>query len=224
MVVYQFGSNSAGTAGISHKPVTHDSAKAITPHTSAASSSNVAENPPELPNRQSPYGPATSLVRRFLVQLADLDCGLHAAAVRNYQTESGTKRWQRAELVLAAVVERSGRDDAREALSGPLLQLLRIPEDEMPADVSGDSQQKKQDGKPETSAVDSLIATLDPIAEPALAAVLAVMVHDLLDEESFNTLYSPLAQAIPFETLMAAETTEATETTEAPHQPGGRHN
>lgn len=166
------------------------------------------------------------------MQLADLDCGLHAAAVSKYQSESGTKRWQRAELVLAAVMKRSGRDDEREALSGPLLQLLRLPEDEIPADVSGESEQKTPGDDSASSGVDSAIATLDPIAEPALAAVLAVMVHDLLDEESFSTLYSPLARAIPFETLLAAETSETgvtresgvtsetAETAETPDQPG----
>lgn len=214
--------------------MTHDSAKTTTPRTGAAPSSDSAQNAAELPQRRSPYGPATSLVRRFLVQLADLDCGLHADAVSNYQSESSTKRWQRAELVLAAVMKRSGRDDAREALSGPLLQLLRLPEDEIPAELPGDSEQQAQGDGPESSGVDSAIAALDPIAEPALAAVLAVMVHDLLDEESFSTLYSPLARAIPFETLLAAETSETgvtresgvtsetAETAETPDQPGGQ--
>ena len=38
---------------------------------------------------------------------------------------------------------------------------------------------------------------IDPIAEPALAALLALAVRDLLEPRVLATLYEPFAEAIP---------------------------
>ncbi len=99
-----------------------------------------------------------------------------------YAALSSTRNWQRAETALAAVMERSGRDQERDAVSGPLLQLVRLPGVELQTDQ----------GTPERA-----LEALDPIAEPALAALLALIVRDLLESAVFDTLYSPMYRAIP---------------------------
>ena len=84
--------------------------------------------------------------------------------------------------LLGETIERSGRTDARDALAGPLLQLVRHPRD-TGADV------------------DDGLEALDPIAEPALAALLAILVDDLLPAEPRALLYAPFQFVIPYEKL-----------------------
>lgn len=120
-----------------------------------------------------PYGPNTAELRRFLVRFAGLGSADKAAVVSRYVALSATPAWSAAETQLATAIERSGREPQRDALSGPLLQLVR------PADA------------PATISEEDALAQLDPVAEPALAALLALMVQDLLPAPTVATLLQP---------------------------------
>lgn len=133
-----------------------------------------------------PYGPATATIRQFLVRLAAVGPSERAQASMAYAALADTRRWHQAETTLAAVVERSGRSAAQEAVAGPLLQLVHRP------DIAP---------LPETASPDEALATLDPVAEPALAALLALLVRDLLEPSLFATLYGPMHDVIPVESL-----------------------
>ena len=148
----------------------------------------MTDHPPVLRHDSQPYGPATTAIRRFLVRLAALGTTERAQACMAYAAAVDTRRWQRAETALAAVMERSGRGAAQEAVSGPLLQLVHRPE------IAP---------LPDTASPDEAIATLDPVAEPALAALLALIVRDLLEPAMFATLYAPMDEVIPVDTLDA---------------------
>jgi hypothetical protein len=114
-----------------------------------------------------PYGPATARIRRFLVALAALGPAQRGEAVARFaQRESGAG-YRNADQALAAVVERSGRGDARDALAGPLLQLVRTDDE------------------------------LDAVAAPALSALLALLVEDLLPSAQFAALYGSMDGVIP---------------------------
>ncbi len=127
------------------------------------------------PQFRQPYGPATASVRRFLVQFAALDLEAHSGVLSRFDTVRHLHDFTVADRILGQTIERSGREDARDAVAGPLLQLVRLAED---AD------------------------DLDPIAEPALAALLALIVSDLLGASTFATLYMPFEQAIPLATVL----------------------
>jgi hypothetical protein len=96
-------------------------------------------------------------------------CGSEASATRTYL---------KAEAALATAIERSGREAQRDALSGPLLQLVRRPD------------------APETTDENALDG-LDPVAEPALAALLALLVRDLLAPDEYQALYAVFDDVIP---------------------------
>lgn len=132
-----------------------------------------------------PYGPQTVAVRQFLVRLAGLSRSDRAQVVAAYITQQQSAVFQQAEDHLAIVMERSGREDARAALSGPLLQLVKRE----PATATGG---------PEAESGEDLEA-LDPVAEPALAALLALLVRDLLPDEAFRALTAPMALVLPFD-------------------------
>jgi len=123
-----------------------------------------------------PYGPETAAVRRFLVRLAGLGATDRAAVVARYETIAATRAYEAADARLGEVITRSGREEARDALSGPLLQLVKRP---MP------------EASPESE------IALEPIAEPALAALLALMVRDLLDDATVQLLTDAFADTIP---------------------------
>jgi len=127
-----------------------------------------------------PYGPETAAVRRFLVRLAGLGATDRAAVVARYETIAATRAYEAADARLGEVITRSGRDEARDALSGPLLQLVKRPTPDVSpaADAEAD-------------------IALDPIAEPALAALLALMVRDLLDDATVQLLTDAFADTIP---------------------------
>ena len=127
-----------------------------------------------------PYGPETAAVRRFLVRLAGLGATDRAAVVARYETIAATRAYEAADARLGEVITRSGRDEARDALSGPLLQLVKRPT----PDVSPASDAKAE-------------IALEPIAEPALAALLALMVRDLLDDATVQLLTDAFADTIP---------------------------
>ncbi|MBL0940957.1 MAG: hypothetical protein IBJ03_18880 [Gemmatimonadaceae bacterium] len=135
-----------------------------------------------------PYGPNTSAIRQFLVQLAGLGTSDRARVVAAYEHTAATANWQRAESRLAAVIERSGREASRDALTGPLMQLVR--HSTTPTALSDNASDAE------------VMATLDPVAEPALAALLALLVRDLLSAEDATLLLSPF-DAIDVDTASA---------------------
>ncbi|MDQ8160200.1 MAG: hypothetical protein P3B76_12295 [Gemmatimonadota bacterium] len=127
-----------------------------------------------------PYGPQTAAVRSFLVRLAGLGAADRDAVVARHAALADSPRYQRADATLGDVITRSGREAARDALTGPLLQLVKHHAD--PADApQGDSDD----------------ITLDPIAEPALAALLALLVRDLLDDDTVRLLTEAFSDTIP---------------------------
>ena len=132
-----------------------------------------------------PYGPATPAVRQFLVRLAGLGASARGEAVRRFEEIAPTPAFVAAELRLAETIERAGRTDARDALAGPLLQLVRKSEEQIGNSTVAD------DGEAD------VLAQLDPIAEPALAALLALLVADLLPPSITDQLYAPFAELIP---------------------------
>ncbi len=126
-----------------------------------------------------PYGPQTAAVRGFLVRLAGLGAADRATVVSRYEMVSATRAYRAADTLLGEVVTRSGREDARDALSGPLLQIVKRT---APASASATPRAAETALDPEVE--------FEPIAEPALAALLALMVRDLLDEGTVNLLTS----------------------------------
>lgn len=130
----------------------------------------------------APYGPETPAIRRFLMSLAGLGAEARATVVASHRALSVTPRYRAAETLLGATIERAGRGDAQDALAGPLLQLVRTKANSTTTAV----------GENEADALD----LLDPIAEPALAALLALLVADLLPATDVNTLLEPFANVI----------------------------
>jgi hypothetical protein len=128
-----------------------------------------------------PYGPNTPAVRHFLRQLAGLGTSARTDVVTRHTVACTTRDWQAAETVLGTTIERAGRAEAQQAIAGPLLQLVR-----------------RGDAPAETGTDDEALDQLDPIAEPALAALLVLIVADLLPAEVAERLYAPFAPVIPW--------------------------
>jgi hypothetical protein len=126
-------------------------------------------------NRSRPYGPNSDAIRRFLVRFAGLSATDRAQVVAAYTELAVSRRWIAAEQAMADAITRSDREGWRDALSGPLLQLVRRPDAPAP-----------------TTEAEALEA-LDPVAEPTLAALLALLVRDLLPGETVDLLLSPFA-------------------------------
>lgn len=133
-----------------------------------------------------PYGPETLAIRRFLVRLAGLGAHDRALVVQRYNAGVHDPANRLAETALATTIERSDREAARDALSGPLLQLV-----------------KRSAASVVTPPETDVLETLDPIAEPALAALLALLVRDVLEAPHFTWLYAPFADCIPLSELTA---------------------
>jgi hypothetical protein len=133
------------------------------------------------PVSSQPYGPQTTAVRRFLQQLAGLSAVDRAQVVERYIARSSEHGWSRAERALGEAMVRGDREAARDALSGPLMQLVRNPS-AAPTDDEAIA-----------------LAALDPIAEPALAALLALVVRDLLAPDEVALLLSPFAALVTLE-------------------------
>ncbi len=123
-----------------------------------------------------PYGPATPNVRRFLVQFAGLGAETRRAVLARHATVVDTPAYVAAERLIGETIERSGRTDARDALAGPLMQLVRATDANIPGDDA--------------------LAMLDPIAEPALAMLLALLVADLVPAAAVDVLCSPFASVL----------------------------
>ena len=121
------------------------------------------------PPPAAPYGPNTPAIRRFLQRFAALGETEWDAAAAAFAALEPTRRFAAADRALADVVERLGRGRERDAVVGPILQITR---------PCGDT------GEPH------------PVAAAALAAALALLVHDALPEPDFATLYAPFASLI----------------------------
>lgn len=127
-----------------------------------------------------PYGPNTAAIRAFLVRFAGLGTHDRAAVVARYEDRVNTRTYHVAESALATAIERSGREPLQQALSGPLLQLVR-----------------RADTTPATEPTEeNALDGLDAVAEPALAALLALLVRDLLDEAQLEQVYGAFSTAI----------------------------
>ena len=134
-----------------------------------------------------PYGPFTAEVRRFLQRLAALPPAAEDLVLADYRLTAASAEYQAAERVLGSAIARSGRERERDALGGPLLQMLR-------------SEQRPAFDASPTNADPSIAANdlpFRPIAEPALAALLAILMQDVLSAEHFARLYAPFAHTIP---------------------------
>ncbi len=128
-----------------------------------------------------PYGPRTRQVRDFLVRFAGLGAHARANVVTRFNAVSNTPEFLAAEALLGETIARAGLLDARDALAGPLLQLVRVPD---AAPLS----------EPSTGEQDVI---LDAIAEPALAALLAILTEELVDPDMTRRLYAPFDEALP---------------------------
>ena len=127
-----------------------------------------------------PYGPQTAAVRSFLVRLAGLGAADRDAVAARHAALADAPRYRRADATLGDVITRSGREAARDALTGPLLQLV-----------------KRQAALTDAAEGDADDIALDPIAEPALAALLALLVRDLLDDDTVRLLTEAFSDTIP---------------------------
>ena len=129
-----------------------------------------------------PYGPQTAAVRGFLVRLAGLGAADRAAVVSRFDAVSTTLAYEAADARLGDVITRSGREEARDALSGPLMQLMKRPVAAITEATSTDTDTELE---------------LEPIAEAALAALLSLMVRDLLDDATVRLLTDAFSDTIP---------------------------
>jgi hypothetical protein len=123
-------------------------------------------------------------VRRFLQRFAALRAADWDEAARRYAELAGTPAFLAADRALAQAVERAGRTAERDAVVGPLVQLVR---DAPPPPPGG--------------AADDGLALLPPVAEAALAALLALVARDVLPARAFDALYAPFAELVPADAL-----------------------
>jgi hypothetical protein len=128
-----------------------------------------------------PYGPNTRTVRRFLQRFAALAPDEWAGAAERFAAAEGTPRFRRADRALGAAVGAAGREGERDAALRPLAELLRRAERDGPDREEGE---------------------LDPVAAAAVAAVLALVMRDVLAADTFDALYAPFAELIPVERLV----------------------
>lgn len=130
-----------------------------------------------------PYGPNTAIVRRFLQRLAGKPATDCAAAARVYLSLQGTPALIAADRAVATAFEESERTDARDAVVGPIVQLM-----------NGHASRLETD--PALAGV-----SLDDMAEAALAATLGLIVGDIIAADALEVLYRPYAGLIPIEDI-----------------------
>ena len=135
---------------------------------------------PPVSDLAPPYGPRTPLLRHFLRRLATQPPVVWLAAARHYERARDASAHRRADHALAAAVAALGREAARDALVGPVVQMARrAAAAHGPAD--------EQD--------------VERLAEPALAATLALLVSDTLPAAHVAQLYGAFDGAIPLAEL-----------------------
>ena len=130
-----------------------------------------------------PYGPNTPVVRRFLQRLAGKPASDCAGAARTYLSLQGTPALTAADRALGDALESHERIEARDAIVGPIIQLMnghaaRLESDPALAEVS-----------------------LDDMAEAALAAALGLIAGDIIPADALEVLYRPYAGIIPLESI-----------------------
>lgn len=135
------------------------------------------------PLGNGPYGPCTPRVRDFLVRLAGLGNTARADVISRYAACSEQSAYHAADTLLGDTIARSGREDVRDALAGPLLQLVQ-----------------RADLPDHPDAHEDPLQSLDAIAEPALAAALALLVSDLIPADTVRVLYAPFHHVMPLGT------------------------
>ena len=106
--------------------------------------------------------------------------------MEEYRLTMSSPEYQAAERQLGIAIARSGREGERDALGGPLLQLVRADESSSASPDDADS--------PQTPGANARL--LRPIAEPALAAVLAIVMQDVLSAALVTRLYAPFEGSI----------------------------
>lgn len=144
------------------------------------------------PLAPAPYGPQTPAVRRFLQRFAALAPTEWDAAAAAYEEAVGSPAAVAADRDLSRAVERAGRTGERDAVLGPLAQLVRV--DAGPAaEHSGAVADAVSDAEAPVA--------MHPVAEAALAALLALVARDVLPPRAFTTLYAPFEAVIPARTL-----------------------
>ena len=109
-------------------------------------------------------------------RLSRLPPGDWVAAARVYATTWRDPAAAAADAALALAFEHTGRERARDALVGPLVQLARA--------AAGPASEEEE-----------------ALAEVALAAALALVVHDVVSAGDFARLYAPFAELIPLATI-----------------------
>ena len=124
-----------------------------------------------------PYGPNTPAVRAFLRDLAALPPASWARAARIYGALAENEEMVRADAALGAAIENAALERARDAVVPPLVQLAAAT----------------------APRVSRPPITADALAEAALAAALALVARGLIPAESFDTLYTPFAEALPID-------------------------
>jgi hypothetical protein len=123
-----------------------------------------------------PYGPRTPQLRHFLQRLAAQPPVVWLAAARHFDRARDDAALRRADRALGAVITRLGRERERDALVGPILQLARRAASG--AALDGDE-------------------AVERLAEPALAAALALLAADALPAEHVRALGSAFADVLP---------------------------
>jgi hypothetical protein len=129
-----------------------------------------------------PYGPNTAAVRRFLQRLAGKPVGDCVAAARAYLSLQATPDFLAADRALGKAIDRGERTEARDAIVGPIVQLMGSHTERIARDPG-------------------LGVGPDDLAESALAATLGLVARDLLPGAAFDVLYRPFADLIPVEEL-----------------------
>ena len=124
-----------------------------------------------------PYGPNTAVVRRFLQRFAALRPQEWEQAATEFERLQGTRAFAAADRALEAAVRGAGREDARDAVAGPLVQLVQ------------------RAGEPGAE------PAMHAVAESALAALLALIARDVLPSSAFATLYAPFSELVPVSAL-----------------------
>lgn len=123
-----------------------------------------------------PYGPLTRLVREFLRRLAAQPPMAWLAASRRYAALAATPQGRQADRALGAAIATTAREEARDAVVGPVVQMASRAADQVA--VAGDD-------------------AVERFAEAALAATLALVVADRLDPPQRAVLTSPFEAALP---------------------------
>ena len=131
-----------------------------------------------------PYGPNTAVVRRFLQRFAALRPREWEDAAGEFERLQATRAFAAADRALEAAVSGAGREDARDAVVGPLVQLVQLAP-----------------RTPDQATAPDEVPTMHPVAEAALAALLALITRDVLPSSAFATLYAPFAALVPVSTL-----------------------